>query len=339
MIPNESKKMIIYGAGLTGAIAKIWLEDQGYKCLYFIDDHKSKIENIFCEIKILSLSNALKISNQSNIIIFIASINYQNSMENKLRKFKFLNYKIFYSESCIIDRHQKNHITTSIDDDLTSKVESLFSNEYSKSLYKKIVNYKKLNAPYFLNIHDQYFSYYTPKANDVIFDCGAGIGVFTQKALSYLTSGKIYIFEPDPHQFEILFSKFSTNGNIILVNKGVYNLTSNLFFTDNRGSGSNRIDQSGTKKILVTAIDSFVRNNNIKNVNFIKMDIEGAELRAIKGAKNIINEFKPALAICIYHKTEDLWTIPLAIKDIRDDYQFFLEHHSIGMGETVLYAV
>ncbi len=338
MTSTGTKEIIIYGAGLTGAIAKPWLEAHGHKCLYFIDDHENKIGNLFCEIEIISLSDALKLCNKSSITIFIASTNGWSSIENKLRQTNFTNYKVFYYGSYIIDHHKKN-LSTSINDNLTSEVSSLFNNEYSKSLYKRIVANKKSNQSYFLNIHNQYFSYYTPKGNDIIFDCGAGIGDFTQRAVSHLTNGRIYAFEPDPSQFDMLFSQFKTKDNITLVNKGVYNITSNMLFTNDLGSGSNRIDQSGINKIMVTDIDSFVRKNSIKHVDFIKMDIEGAELKAINGAQQVINEFKPALAICIYHKTEDLWTIPLAIKKIRDDYNLFLEHHSIGMGETVLYAI
>lgn len=75
-----------------------------------------------------------------------------------------------------------------------------------------------------------------------------------------------------------------------------------------------------------------------KPVTWIKMDIEGAEMRALKGCASIIRRDKPRLSICTYHNLEDLYEIPRYIKSLRSDYQFLLRHHSELEFETVLYA-
>ena len=72
---------------------------------------------------------------------------------------------------------------------------------------------------------------------------------------------------------------------------------------------------------------------------YIKMDIEGAEHKALEGAKKIIANNKPRLAISIYHKQEDLWDLPKLILNIRPDYKFFIRHYTMGFADTVLYAV
>lgn len=69
------------------------------------------------------------------------------------------------------------------------------------------------------------------------------------------------------------------------------------------------------------------------------MDIEGAEMEALKGAENILKRDKPKLAICLYHKREDMWEIPYLIKSIKPEYKFFIRHYSNYEGETVLYAI
>jgi hypothetical protein len=69
------------------------------------------------------------------------------------------------------------------------------------------------------------------------------------------------------------------------------------------------------------------------------MDIEGAELNALKGAEQIIKRYKPKLAICIYHKPEDIWTIPNLLLEFVPDYQFYIRHYSLTCFETVLYAL
>ena len=71
----------------------------------------------------------------------------------------------------------------------------------------------------------------------------------------------------------------------------------------------------------------------------IKMDIEGAETEALKGAKMIIKRDKPVLAISIYHKPEDIIELPELISDIHEGYKFYLRHYSLSWYDTVLYAI
>ena len=68
------------------------------------------------------------------------------------------------------------------------------------------------------------------------------------------------------------------------------------------------------------------------------MDIEGSELEALKGSSAIIQKDKPKLAICVYHKANDLFAIPEFIKSLRSDYKFYLRNHQMIPEDTVLYA-
>lgn len=104
--------------------------------------------------------------------------------------------------------------------------------------------------------------------------------------------------------------------------------SSNLFITDNE-------EQYTTVKTV--ALDSFFEQYNEKPT-FIKADIEGYELDLLKGATQIIKNDKPLLAISIYHRPNDLWSIFNYIQSIRDDYKYSIRHHSSGGGETVLYC-
>jgi len=70
----------------------------------------------------------------------------------------------------------------------------------------------------------------------------------------------------------------------------------------------------------------------------IKMDIEGAEINALKGAKHIIQYTMPDLAICVYHKISDLWRIPNMLKQWVPEYKFYMRNHKERTLETVLYA-
>lgn len=78
---------------------------------------------------------------------------------------------------------------------------------------------------------------------------------------------------------------------------------------------------------------------NIVLICFVKMDIEGSELEALKGMSRTICACKPKLAICMYHKPEDMWEIPMYLKKLVPEYRLFVRHYSNSDLETVLYAV
>ena len=68
------------------------------------------------------------------------------------------------------------------------------------------------------------------------------------------------------------------------------------------------------------------------------MDIEGSELAALKGAKRIIKQYKPKLAICVYHKCEDIFKIPLYLHELVPEYKIMIRQHRYDLYDTVLYA-
>ena len=91
------------------------------------------------------------------------------------------------------------------------------------------------------------------------------------------------------------------------------------------------------KTARMIKLDSLLRH---EKVSFIKMDIEGSELEALKGAQTIIKEQRPKMAICVYHKIEDLWKIPLFLHKINPEYKIYIRHHAkFWVSETVCYAI
>lgn len=73
--------------------------------------------------------------------------------------------------------------------------------------------------------------------------------------------------------------------------------------------------------------------------DLIKMDVEGAELESLKGAKNTILKYKPQLAICIYHSDEDMLSIAEYIHNLVPEYKMYVRHHTCNTGDTVLYGI
>lgn len=88
----------------------------------------------------------------------------------------------------------------------------------------------------------------------------------------------------------------------------------------------------------LTTLDTLVAQGAVERVDFIKMDIEGSELRALRGAVETLRRFRPRLAISLYHRREDFYTIPEFLDGLGLGYRFFLDHYTIHHEETVLYA-
>ena len=149
---------------------------------------------------------------------------------------------------------------------------------------------------------------------------------------------KVYAFEPEPENYKVCLRnreryKFP---EVKLFPFGVWSERTTLHFSAGNAAVS-CISEEGTSSVPVMPIDEAVDTNN--RVTFIKMDIEGSELEALKGAQQTIQRDRPKLAICIYHKPEDMTDIPLYIKSLVPEYRLYVRHHSNRCSETVLYAV
>ena len=125
--------------------------------------------------------------------------------------------------------------------------------------------------------------------------------------------------------------------NVQCFNLGVWNENGEMCFSTGNYAESGRLvnKNSNDKKIVLETIDHIVSG---KAVDIITMDIEGSELKALEGAYQTIQKYKPILAISAYHQLEDLWEIPLMIKKINSGYNIYYAHHCWNMNDTVCYA-
>jgi len=182
----------------------------------------------------------------------------------------------------------------------------------------------------------QYFNSLVPKfdENSVIVDAGG----FTGDSLSaFLKAGhkfkSWYMFEPDEELMKHAMTVSNDKG-VHYIKKGLSDREGIATFMSDGGMGG-LISENGNITISLTTIDTEIS----EKVTFIKMDIEGAELDALKGAEKIIRQHKPTLAICLYHKANDYTDIFEFIRKCNPEYKFYIRHHLDYYAETVLYAV
>jgi len=168
----------------------------------------------------------------------------------------------------------------------------------------------------------------TIRPGDVVIDCGAHVGFFVRAALK-AGAGLVVAIEIAPPNLTCLKRNFDTeirSGKVIICEKGVWDrddhLDLNLF--DNSGHDSVVfLPEQGKKsiKVALTTLDKIVSRLKLQRVDFVKMDIEGSEQNALKGAAKTLRTFKPKLSVAVYHLRRDLEVIPALIRQIRPDYQ------------------
>lgn len=202
-------------------------------------------------------------------------------------------------------------------------------------LYQKNYPMKQVWSP--RAVADQYFpDFFQWKDNEVVVDCGAFNGDTFESYIDHVgTFEKYYAIEPDEEQHQKLLEKISYYENTVLIKMGCSDIAQTIYLEKQQGCGV-VTHNKGEKKINVVALDDILSESD---VTFIKMDIEGSELQALKGAVKLIQKNKPKLAICVYHKREDLIEIPEFIKNICSEYKIYLRAHWPNLSELVLYAV
>jgi FkbM family methyltransferase len=172
-----------------------------------------------------------------------------------------------------------------------------------------------------------------------LVDGGAYTGDTLQRLLEHgYHFEAIYAFEPDAENFKMLRSTASAlapETQISLWPCGVWSSTCRMNFSDGGGTSS-KLSVSGPSLIPVVALDDVLHGQPI---NLIKLDIEGAELDALQGARRLIEKYRPGLAVCLYHYPHHLWSIPLWVKELNLDYRLYYRAYAQNTFETVLYAI
>jgi FkbM family methyltransferase len=182
------------------------------------------------------------------------------------------------------------------------------------------------------------------QSHEVLVDAGAYDGDTVVELLTKMTesvtSTSVYCFEPDDVNIQKIQANTFINNHpknqLHIVPLGVWNEQKTLKFS-NVGGEQGNISDTGNISIDVDSIDNFFADNP-ERITIIKMDIEGSELQALIGASNRISQDKPLLAICVYHKLDDLIAIPQLIHNLVPEYRFYLRPHISTPTELVLFC-
>ena len=339
-LKNSDKPIYIYGDMNTARIVHRFLVSKGIKPIAFVvDAFAYQGEKVMEGIPVMCIDDIEGID-RSNIVIGFDSVEKTKALFSLSR---YLVYNIWHliTPCCFVD--WSNDFYEKHKSELTEFRNSL-ADLKSKKVFDALINaYNGGEIFPLLLLADpiQYFNELTfsPNTeNDVFVDCGAFDGDSVKKYVEFTDSRykKIFAMEPLVENVSLLRKNTKDIKSLHIIEYGAWSYNTSLSF--NADTSASAISETGKQQIKVTAIDNIVKD---EDVTFIKMDIEGSEYEGLLGAKNTIERCYPKLAICVYHKSDDLIRIPNLIKSFNgaDVYNFYLRHHSNRLSETVLYAI
>lgn len=348
---------VMYGAGGNGERILRIFQEYSITIQYFCDDDYNKWDTFFCGIQVISFEKLCEFSLNSNVNVILTSV-FGGPIVGKLQD---IGVRIYEPFSILIDRYYKDsfykvHLTEEEIGDFLKKVKVVMDNvedDESKRILGKISDMVKFPAKaeysHFFDVaskEDCYFIREVLEAlpeHPVIVDCGGFTGdlmvPLNRKGIAY---DKVFSFEANQKLFKVMkenIRKNSLEDRFVPINKGIWDSSGKAFLnvrSDDIAGGT--ISTGGTQGISIETVSIDNYFFNIK-FDFVKMDIEGAELNAVKGGITLIKKYRPIMAISLYHSIDDVVEIPLyLIKELKD-YYYLIRHHSFIGSETVFYCI
>ena len=226
-------------------------------------------------------------------------------------------------------------------------VRLLLADERSKEVFDGIIEYRltgKIEP--LLRTCDQretVFDILRPDRYQSYVDLGAYNGDTIRELLHFQPSlQKVYALEPDRRSFRKLMESANRDGFASMLTAeqaGAWECDGTLYVSDegSRNSHLSLTPGAKSKPVAVRSPDSFL---NGAPVDFIKYDVEGVEREALLGSAQTIKRYHPDLAVSLYHRAEDLWKLPLLVKQLNSGYQLYLRRPSyIPPWDLCLYAI
>ena len=358
-IPEDFTTMpvAIYGGGHFGGIVHRILSGRGIKPSCVIDDNEDIWGTRLGAAEIVSFKSFVDASREKGEVALVLGTIYGKQVLAKLDELPFVRAYEMYdwlddgdglpmTRSDLEDATEVDRLRSNVCD-----ISSLWADEESRRVMDGIVRYLEMfDSGVIADICTSEEQYLIPEVVDAIRARGRGLRivdggayrgelrhVFRKKSLPV---EKWWCFEADQENFEKLLHHSrvdpSMEGIQICIGKGLWSASGSLWFDDGRETASKIADRETGERVDVVSLDDYFRDTSC---NFIKMDIEGAELEALKGAVRTIQEDRPIMAISIYHSLADFWRIPQWLAEHLTGYRYIVRHHSMVFCETVLYAI
>ncbi len=336
------KHIILFGAGLTGVAVCRYLRKKGVEPACFCDNnpakHLRKVEG-------LTTYRFEEIRDKWEEYVIVISCDAFMEITNQLVKGGVDRENVIWFEPDWLNRPSGQG--EFIKEHLIEFEESFryLEDQRSRDVFLGLLNYKIThNLHYIKGLADE-IPYFDKEIvhlseDEVFVDCGAFIG---DTLIDFMRESKgkyknVICIEPNFENVELLNRAIREQSlkNIEVCSVGLSEKKQQLCFTGTSEGG--RIAKSGENIIDCDTIDNLCYEK-YRHISFIKMDIEGSEYYALKGAKRVIERDHPTLAVCVYHKQDDFYVLPKLIKELYDGYRLYFRQYELSGEETVCYAV
>jgi len=324
-LKDDGKPVVIYGMGNGAEKIISVLKEYGISVSAIFASDEFVRGHSFLGFRVKKYSEICKEFNDFNIVLAFAS-----HIESVIQNIERINkeHKVFAPDVPVAG---DGIFTRKYFEENKEKFEAVYNqlaDDESRRVYQNIINFKISGKIDYLSestIADKssiYNNILKLDKNETIVDMGAYDGD-TIKEFTDFTGGcyrHIYALEPDEKNFKKLAKNTADMNCITLFNMGAWNKKDTLIFAKKAGRNS-KLSASGTP-VKVTDIDSLIDDK----ITLLKMDIEGAELKALEGCKSTIIKHRPKLYICAYHRNEDMFALPLKILEYNKNYKIYFRH-------------
>lgn len=344
--------VVLYGAGTTGRRMINMLAPYQIHIKYIIDDDRNRWGSEIEHIEIISCQKLQELCQDEKEVSVILTTIYGKTVLERISGIP--NIKVYEMYEWLDEIYGTDNWVKRIHKDEAGQfwkncasIKHKLADEESVRVLEGIYTYMCTQNMSILSEictkHTQYFIPEVLKAVEAplkLVDGGAYIGELYQTVRNYnLPLERWYCFEADGDNYHKLLQqaeKMDLSGKQVCIKKGLWEKESVLYFDGEKDTASKIVDYPTGRQIETVSLDDYFCE---KNINFIKMDIEGAEYYALRGGIRTIRRDRPVLAISIYHSLEDYFRIPDYLMEQLDGYQYYIRHHALTFSETVLYAI
>ena len=344
--------LVLFGAGFLGQRTLKAIRDLGIEPVAF-SDNNPKLWNQHVG-GLLVLPPTVAVRQYGQQAVFVVTIYNSSNAKRQLRELGcravadfchlYWKYAEFFLPYCALDFPKVIFQQTSEILDAFH----LWADEASRDRYVAQLRWRLFldfdNLPPPSAASDLYFpeDLVTPMDSEVFLDCGAFDGDTTREFLKRRKDRfkAVLALEPDPTSYgrlrQYVASLPETVSSRVALREVAASAMKGMLFFDAHGDIRSSISAAGGTAIECDTLDAIMAD---VPPTYVKMDIEGAETAALLGAKGILATHNPALAICLYHRQEDLWKLPALIHSLSDKYKLFLRSHAEQCWELVCYAI
>jgi len=355
----KQKQIVLYGAVRLGELASNLIKTSGLSIAYFVDkNYKNKTS--VAEIEVFHLEKLTELNKGKNIVLISAFKFPYNKIKSIIRKYSDVDIYSVYDLLLFLNKAYFTNgwysgCLTRIDKENIKFVYDRLGDQFSKETYLNFLKWRishkenNLSENNIINEDTKYFNNLTISSLSkpgIVLDVGAFDLSFSLEALDKNESiENIIAFEPDNESYneciKILIQKPSKLEKISLFKTAISNNSREQAFVHGHGLASRLVEEDKEifKSIKTINLDEFIYSGNYKSeITAIKLHIEGKELNALLGAKNLIKNYRPLLMINCSHNRDGLWKIPYYMMQYKD-YRFYMRSHAFYGEGLTFYAV